>query len=47
MGRESIKLAKVDSILDCVTTTLNKDELAVKRQLKAWLEEYSPDLMER
>jgi len=34
----------VNSLLKWIATTLDKDELTVKKELKQWVEEYSPDL---
>lgn len=34
----------VSSLLKWIATTLDKDELTVKKELKQWVEEYSPEL---
>jgi FlaA1/EpsC-like NDP-sugar epimerase len=37
----------VDSLLKWISTTLDKDELAVKEELKTWVEEYQGDIHAR
>lgn len=39
-----VDMAWVDSMLQWVATTMDKDEALVKQELRAWVEEYTPDL---
>ncbi len=34
----------VNLLLEWISTTLEKDEVTIKRELKKWVEEYTPDL---
>ena len=40
----SVDIVWVDSMLEWVATTIDKDEMLVKQELKLWVEEYTPDL---
>ena len=40
----SVDIVWVESMLEWVTTTIDKDEMLVKQELKLWVDEYTPDL---